>query len=468
VPAETLKGAAYMTSTTTSTTTGNITTSQTTGSTGTNAAILAAASAAGLGNFMQGVSGFTIGDTSAGMTTPRAYEDLAATLSNKFSWEYCDGYLPSLVTMGCMRQGADTLFLQLAQIYQNCFAVNSNCSFIKTDDTFVPFRIIDANDDANDNGTAMPRFVFENAKGMRMARVCAGANKTILGNVDFVLGGSCDDSNSHTEAFEGTIYNDPENPSCPDAAAYKVAKDGLPAAYLMHANGLCSSDALANARALFCLLETGDAGTTDKGCSAEVFRESVHDPERFASIWSSSVRTKLHPSPTITSPLALTVPGSRTTLPSPVTENKPNGKVPVYVAYCAVRTTRQRDGQDDAQLTVVLQSWTRLSAVQLSITPMDAFNLRIDGDDSQSSFLDQIKWRKIKGSDAARLKSPGPDWVQYSATKFQQLPHTWIITPPYVKCDPTGAQYPPGKGLPPWNAATPPPSPALSNSPSEP
>jgi hypothetical protein len=426
-PAQALRGAATTSSTSTTITTGNISTTQSTSSTGTNNTILAAASAAGLGNFLQGISGFTIGDTSAGMTTPRAFADLSKTLSNRFGWTYCDGFLPNLKTVGCIRRAADVVLGEVAQIYHAC-----RCSTLPV--SLSSLALPDGFDDA----TGMPQLRLADTP-----RVCAEPYPNEPGYLRFVVAPlsqreGCAGTTSGAIPFEGVVYKDPNGEpiisGCPIGKASEASPnpgDALAAEYLIHSSpaSVCDIFALTNAHRLFCLIETAreDLSATGTGCGqARIDQSAINSP----SIWPSPTPPASIPELSARSRSALTEPGTGART------------APVHISWCAVRTIARQDGTWRADITAQVKATlfnkipiNHITAVKVQVTPLDGFGSPVDGDDPQ-----QVTFTLSWGS----LGWKHREWVRLDRNEAQSdshLPQVWLTAPPFVKCDPLAVEY---------------------------
>jgi hypothetical protein len=418
-PAEALKGAATASSSSTSVTTGNVTTSTSTGSTGTNNGILAAASAAGLGNFLEGVSGFTIGDTSIGMTTPRAYDDLATTLSHWLGWSYCDGYLPNLATTGCLRRGAYQLMSQAAQEYspQNAPVISN----------------------PQGDATSFPRFVSGGVE-----RVCATPQGA---GVAFRVTPPSATSGCDADAAQGvTFTRQMLGEDAGAASCLPESKGAFIAANLIHDSPVasaCRPEFLRAARSLFCLIETGAGVTEDR--DRRMYSCSRPFPEGGPASGPWPITTS--------APTSTPVEADSKQSPADPKASHPRG-TPVYVASCGVKTSADTHGTWNALATAQFESRTRyhIIAVEVAVTPRDRFGDNIDEDESPDVTFDDITW--VRGASGSDPKS------KYAKAPLQDI---WLVPPPFVTCDPVAVAF---SDHAPWHAPKVVPTPTQGASPS--
>jgi hypothetical protein len=403
-----------------------------------------------LGNFLEGVSGFTIGDTSAGMTTPRAYADLARTLSNRLGWSYCDGYLPYLQTVGCMRQAADYLFQQVAQIYDQCPRCYSQPPSVP------------AVDDFNDDAASMPQLRFPDG----LARVCAIADPDKPGALSFMVAPrnllqGCDAPASSQQHFLAGMYYEVDKKSqqrvlvtegCPSLWEDPYADPAYPAdsSYLIRYTGLCATDRLRNARRLFCLIETGKEAYGKTGCTSPPIGK---DMTQVSDVWSVPTPMPAAPPPP---PPARAIRDLEQILPAPV-----------YIPWCIVET--HADGSDwKAAVTArVIAFATDIRRIKMKITPLDYFGNGIDGDYPEAVLFDNLKWGEaVEPQSGANLKwlklinhgaprDPKTNRLRWYRLKLSTDLPPWLIKPQALRCQPVGVDY---TDQPPWRLTTPPPA----------
>jgi hypothetical protein len=341
VPGWSLRGTSTSTMSSISQTTGNITTSQSTSQTNAAPAALGYAEAAGLGNFLQGVSGFTIGDLSSGVTVPAAYFDLARKFTRSFSETYCDGWLPNLETVGCMREAADRLFIQVKDIDHDC---RSNSQF---ECAFEPEWHADfIGEDAQGNPTM--RFVHRAAEGSEAKWICMTENTPETGKITFFIGGDLGCSDAHGK------YLTP----------VPVAK-------------LIDSSSLAYAQSLYCLVESRSGSIGLGGCAAPIQTKAQSSAPQ---LWATPGPAEAQVKPIVAHRMTWL-------------DTTPRGS-PIRVADCTVTTTVALDEQmmtDEtmgATVHVTFQPAHNISEVRVKIAPYDTFGNAIQGEDPESVIIE--------------------------------------------------------------------------------
>lgn len=229
VPGWSLRGTSTSTTSSTSQTTGNISTSQSVTQASVAPGALTYAEAAGLGTFLEGISGFTVGDLSSGVTVPVAYMDLARHFTKAFTESYCDGWLPNLQTNGCMRQAADHLFIQIQNLDYDCRHSRPNWDCITPN-----WRA----EDIRADGAGNP--MLELSQGTKRKAVCMTANLPKSGELTLFIGDEKGCSDPNGQVLNGIAARD-----------------------------ITSEPGNAYARSLYCLIESNNAGVGVRACTAD-------------------------------------------------------------------------------------------------------------------------------------------------------------------------------------------------------